>query len=87
MNQPKESMEWAVEFDRQFAVYHFTSDGQKERVRKFISSLLLSERQKLVKKVEGVLEKYKNAYHYDKDFLREIARIEPEILEILKKEI
>lgn len=41
-------------------------------------------REEVVGEIMAIIKKYKDAYHYDKDFLREIAKIEPDLLNFLK---
>lgn len=36
--------------------------------------------------IESVLKKFKEAYHFDKDFLRELNKIEPDLLAALPKD-
>ncbi len=40
------------EFDGKFAVYHFTSEAQRDRVKSFLSSSLLSQLEDIQKYIE-----------------------------------
>ena len=59
------------------------NDEDLTKLHNFLSTKITQALAEERERVRGILKKYKDAYHYDKDFLREITRIEPDILSSL----
>lgn len=55
--------EWEIEFVKQFAVYHFTSEKQRDRVISFIKETLSQYRERLKGEIEGMRKEGKDCDH------------------------